>query len=171
MIVFALPNDPTLLTTVGKVAIRHGQLDYCLRMTIKSIERLSVAETLDAAERHGSRELRLRVRKLAKQKLGDGPALIRLDALLTRCRRATERRNQLLHGLWAVNLEDGREVFRHEGHTLLDVPQAAELEALADEFAMVASDLNEARLNGFLREALDNRRQAGLPQQDTPAAR
>jgi hypothetical protein len=41
MIYFKLPDDPALLVAVAKVAIRHGQLDYVLRMTVKTIERLT----------------------------------------------------------------------------------------------------------------------------------
>src|SRR5258708_10131041 len=100
MIYFKLPDDPALLAAVAKVAIRHGQLDYVLRMRVKSIERLTIRQGLDATERQGSAALRERVRKLARKKLGEGRALVLLDALLARSGRATRRRNQLLHGLW-----------------------------------------------------------------------
>jgi hypothetical protein len=168
VITFSLPNDEALLAAIGKVAIRHGQLDYVLKMMVKSIERLRIREGLDATERQSTSELRQRVRKLAKQKFGEGPALVRLDALLTRSRRATDRRNELLHGLWAVDLADGREVFRHEGHDWGEQPTVANLEALADELAAIAGELNSARLEGFIKEALEQR---GQPAAVVPGTR
>jgi hypothetical protein len=82
MIYFKLPDDPALLAAVAKVAVRHGQLDYVLRMAVKSIERLTIRQGLDATERQGSAALRERVRKLARKKLGEGRALVLLDAML-----------------------------------------------------------------------------------------
>lgn len=151
------PGDPALLAALGKVAIRHGQLDYVLRMTVKSILALPIPEALDATARQGSRELRERVRKLAKQKLGEGEPLTRLDALLERSRRATDKRNELFHRLWAHQL-DGEPVIRDDGHNLLPIPSVAELEHWAEELATVATELNVARLEGFLRAALDRAR-------------
>jgi hypothetical protein len=160
MITFTLPSDPVLLAAIGKIAVRHGQLDYVLRMTVKSIEGLGILDALDATERQSSSELRQRVRRLAKQKMGDGPALVRLDALLNRSRRATDRRNELLHGLWAADL-DGLELIRHEGHDWRDVPTASELESLATELEALTFQLNEARLEGFLKQALEESARGG----------
>lgn len=60
MILLNIPDDPTVLAALGKVAIRHGQLDYILRMTVKSILALSIREALDATARQGSKDLRKR---------------------------------------------------------------------------------------------------------------
>ena len=147
------PTDPALLAAVGKIAICHGRLDYILRMTVKSILNVSKREALDATDRQGSRELRKRVRKLAKQKFGESETLVRLDALLTKSRQATDRRNELLHNLWAYDWDRGP-VIRDDDHTFRRVPAVAELDALADKLAIIASELLEAQLNGFLKEAL-----------------
>ena len=155
-ILLGLPKDHELLALIGTVAIRHGQLDYVLRMTVKSIAGLSIAEAVDATERQGSRDLRERIRKLAKQKLGEGQALCRLDAgFFTRARRATDTRNTLLHGLWASEL-DGRDVVRHDSKEWGDIPSIADLQKLADELVKIAEELNDARLDpdGFLKKAL-----------------
>ena len=154
MMLLGLPEDPNLLAAIGKLAIRHGQLDHVLRMTVKTIARLSIKEAEDATDRQGSAALRQRVRKLAKQTLGECGALLRLDALLTRARRATKRRNELLHGLWAVEL-DGPAKLRRNNGKWRDLPSVAELEALMSDLTAIASDLNAARLDGFLKEALD----------------
>ena len=76
MITLDIPTDSALLAAVGKVALRHGQLDYVLRMTVKSILKLSIRDALDATDRQGSRGLRDRVRKLAKKRFGEGDTLV-----------------------------------------------------------------------------------------------
>lgn len=80
--------------------------------------------------------------------------LVRLDALLTRARKATERRNELLHALWAHEL-DGDPVMRSEGTAFRPIPAVRELEDVAGEMARITAEIMEARLNGFLRTALD----------------
>ena len=154
-IVFSLPDDPALLAAVGRVAIRHGQLDHVLRMMVKTLTGITIEEALDATERQGSAALRGRVRKLAKQKLGEGEALVRLDALLARAGRVTKRRNELLHSLWAHQL-DGQGVMRGDDGKWYDHPAIAELDALVSSLEEVAWELNGARLEGFLKEALES---------------
>ncbi len=72
---------------------------------------------------------------------------------VNRARRATDRRNTILHNLWAQDL-DNNPVIRDDDHTFRPAPLLAELDAVADELATVASELNDARLDGFLKEAL-----------------
>jgi hypothetical protein len=148
-----IPEDPAVLAAVGKIALRHGQLDHVLRMTIKSLTGVSIKEALDATARQGSRELRERIRKLARRRLGEGVALVRLEAILERCRRATEKRNDLLHGLWGHQL-DGEPVMRTDDYELVAIPSVQELEAVAEALFQVATDLDTARMEGFLFEAL-----------------
>jgi hypothetical protein len=154
VIAFELPQSTEVLAAIGRVAVRHGQLEYCLRMTLKSVVGSSVAEALDATEGSTASEVRKRVRALARKRLGEGPAMVKLDALLNRAARATERRNELLHGLWAIDAE-GPEVLRHRGHVFAEIPAVADLEEAAEEIKHVAFELNGARLQGFLKEALD----------------
>lgn len=154
MITLDIPQDDQLLAAVGKISIRHGQLDHVLRMTIKSITGLPFNEVFEATRRQGSRELRIRVKKLAKQRLGEGKALIGLEALLDRSQRATDKRNEKLHRVWAYNLE-GDAVTRDEEHNWNPIPEIAELEKIATELADIAYRLNHARLDGFLCQALE----------------
>lgn len=154
MITLEIPTDPQLMAAVGKVAVRHGQLDYVLTMTVKSLANLSILDALDATSRQGSRELRDRVRKLAKRTFGEGVTLVKLDALLNRCRRATDDRNVILHSLWA-NDKHGNPVIRDDdGYAFRSIPTVADLDKMADGLAAVASELNDARLDGFLKKAL-----------------
>jgi hypothetical protein len=157
MIYLNIPDDPAVVAAVGRIALRHGQLDYILRMTIKTLAGLSIQDGLDATARLGSRDLRERIRKLARRRLGEGAPLLRLEAILQRAAKATDRRNHLLHSLWAHEL-DGAPVIRDEhSHDFRPIPTIPELDAVATSLAEVASELNTARLDGSLSEALRDR--------------
>ena len=154
MITLDIPTEPSLLAAVGKIALRHGQLDYVLRMTVKSILKIPVREALDATDRQSSRELRDRVKKLAKKKFGESTTLVKLDALLNRSRQATDKRNEVLHSLWAKDLQGNLVIRDDDGHSFRSSPTESELEQVASDLATIASELNNARLEGFLKEAL-----------------
>jgi len=155
MIIGSLPQDQKIFAALGAVAVRHGQLDYALRMMVKSISGIGLGQALEATEGKGSHELRRLIRKMARKKLGDASnSYLLVEALLTRVQEATRQRNELMHGLWAFNLDEGRDRFRHKGREWRKTPEADELTALADETAQIAEDLHESRLHGFLKEAL-----------------
>jgi len=122
-------------------------------MTIKDLTGVDQTEALDATARDGSRELRERIRKLARQRLGEGVALVRLQALLARAGRATDKRNELMHAVWGTEL-DGGPMLRGDDHKFRPTPSVTRLEKLVDEIATILEDLIQARLNGFLLEAL-----------------
>ena len=77
-----IPESSKLIAAMGEVAIRQGQLDHVLKLTVKITLSISMKEALDATEFMSSSELRRRVRRLVKQKIGEGEALVRLDAIL-----------------------------------------------------------------------------------------
>lgn len=155
MITLDIPKDPEWLAAVGAVALRHAQLDHILRMTVKSVTGISVAEAWDALARVQSGELRRRVSKLARARIGDGAPLLKLQALLERCERATRRRNDLMHNICASEL-DGEYKLKTDDHRWRDLPPAEQLGALATEIAELTRELNEARLDGgYLHEALE----------------
>jgi len=153
MIYPGLPEDQAVLAAIGKIAVRHGQLDHALKMAVRSLAGVTIAEAENATARQGSSQLRERVRKLARKRLGESEALIRLEAILERSRRATDKRNDLLHAVWAYELDVGP-VVRTEGTEFGPIPTAAELEAVANDLDQIMKDLNSARLDGFLRDAL-----------------
>ena len=156
MIIGSLPQDPQILAAIGAVAVRHGQLDYGLRMTVKSISGIGLKPALDATEGMSSHELRRLVRKMGRKKLGDtSNSCLLLAALLTRAQEVTRQRNELMHGLWAFDLAEGRDRFRHKGKDWRETPGADELLALAGETAQIAGELHEARMHGFLKKALN----------------
>lgn len=153
MITFHVPADKDLLAAIGKVALRHEHLNHILRMTIKTLARLEIAEALDATAYDSSAQLRERIKKLARQRLGEGEPLLKLQALLERCKRATEKRNDLIHSVWGKEL-DGEPARKGLGDEWRPLPTVEELNGLAEVILQITSQLNEARLEGFLHEAL-----------------
>jgi hypothetical protein len=123
-----LPKDEKLLAAIGRIALVHAQLDNQLRMTVKDLVGVTQEEALDATARQSSGELRKRIWKLGRTRLGDGPALVRLQALLQRASRATEGRNQLLHSVWGRDPDGRGDYLRGEDHHFQPAPTAKELE-------------------------------------------
>lgn len=154
MMSFDIPDDPEQLQAWGVVMLRHSQLDYSLRMTIKTLSGVEIAEALDATQFTSTGELHRRINRLARKALGEGPALIRLQAILTRCKRATKKRNDLVHNIVGREL-DGEVMMRTEDHSWRHLPTLNELEELNLELIRLAAQINVARINGFVREALD----------------
>jgi len=164
-VVFHMPNNAEFLAAFGRVAIRHAQLDHILRLTVKTFAGVTPDEARLATAGEGSSLLRGRIRKLAKAKLGDStPALLRTYALLRRCKILTGKRNSLMHGICAKEL-NSEAVARDEAVSsapmLLDenlgsrpLPSAQELDSLADEIARLTNEINSERRFGFIAEAL-----------------
>lgn len=153
MMMFHVPTDKDLLAAIGEVALRHEHLNHILRMTIKTLARLEVNEALDATTYDSASQLRERIKKLARQRLGEGEPLLKLQALLERCKRATEKRNDLIHSVWGQEL-DGDPARKGAGHEWRSLPTVAELHELAEDLARLTAQLNEARSQGFLHAAL-----------------
>jgi len=150
-----LPTDKNLLAAIGTIALLHAHLDNALRMTIKDVTGLSKDETLDATARQGSRDLRERVRRLAKQRFGESTALVKLDTLLYRAGRATDTRNGILHSVWGTEL-DGDVMIRREDHSFEPGKSEEELKEFAEELRSIIWEFIYARLDddGFLSKAL-----------------
>lgn len=153
MMHFYVPESKDLLAAFGEVNLRHEHLNHVLRMTVKTLAHLAVNEALDATARDTSSQLRERVRKLARQQLGEGEPLLKLQALVERCKRATDRRNDLVHSVWAKEL-DGEAVRRNSSHGWQPLPTVGELQTLGADMSALTNELNLARLEGFLYEAL-----------------
>ena len=156
MVIFHVPDDQHLLAALGEISLRHEHLNHILKMTIKSLAGLTPAEAFDATAYEGSSALRERIRKLARQKLGEGAPLLKLQALMTRAGRLTEKRNDLTHGLWAEELDGDPGVMSAPGE-LRPLPSVDELKTLASEIEALTKELNVARLEGFLKIAMDEK--------------
>jgi hypothetical protein len=153
MIYFAVPESPELQAAIGRVAARHGQMDFVLRMTIRSICEVSPQEARRETDRIMSGKLREEIEELARKRFGEGPALVRLQELLCKCRLASDERNKLLHGVFAREL-DGDDVFLGDGNPG-PMPTLPELEYLEARLKTATDELNNARLDGFLKEAIE----------------
>jgi hypothetical protein len=154
MVGFHIPDNNDLLAAIGEVALRHEHLNYILRMTIRTLASVGIDEALDATAYAGSAELRSRINKLARQRLGEGQALIKVQALLERCKRLTERRNDLVHSVWGKEL-DGETARKDSANEWQPLPTGDELRDLASHISQLTDQLNKARLDGFLLEALN----------------
>jgi len=154
---FGEPDDP-LLVEVGRISILHGHLDYVLRMTVKTLTDTTIRQALAATARASSSSLRSRIKKLAKAKLGDDEALVQLQALLERAKIATDKRNDLIHTLYAKDIEDGEVVQLDDDHTPKTLPTVDEIKKLGLEIKRVQAELNLARKAGLLAMALETRK-------------
>lgn len=156
MIMLDVPEDPTLLAAFGELTLRHEHLSHALRMTIKTLANLKVNEALDATAYEGASNLRGRIRNLAKQRLGEGQALLKLEAIIERCKRATDKRNGYVHSVVGKEL-DGEGCQKSDDHTWQPLPTSEQLKSLSDDIRCLTKELNEARLEGYLSQALSKR--------------
>jgi hypothetical protein len=160
---YGLPNSEKVLAAIGRIAIRHGQLENALRRVLGDLAGVTENEALDATAFTNTRELRIRVRKLAKQRFGDGPLLVRLDSLLERARRASDGRNELVHSTWAS--ENGKVVVRNARHEYLPMPKVEVLEENLKELTDITLELANSRsAGGFIEEAI--KKSSKLPRLD-----
>jgi len=95
--------------------------------------------------------------------LGEGAALIRLRALLERCKRATDKRNDLVHGILVAELDGDPQLYVKD-HSMKPLPTAEELAGLQRELYSLVIAINDARLNGFLAEAMAERKKIKVPE-------
>jgi hypothetical protein len=155
MMTFHIP-PVAMLVVLGEIALRMDIWIIFLRMTIKSIIGVSTNEAMDGTAFEGLRTLRHRLQRIAKSRLGECAALVKFQALLERCRSASERRNELTHRTWGQEL-DGAAKIRNDSHGWDELPTVEALRALAIELETITAELNTARLHGFLAEALEKK--------------
>jgi hypothetical protein len=146
----SVASDPTASRDLDKPIGNFPEI------TLKSILGLELHDALDETRRKHSRDLRERIQREARQKLGEGEAFNRLNALVVRSWKASKCRNEYFHDPWCTEL-DGRHVIRGEDHIFRTAPTVDQLEELAGELRKIRDELNDARLHGFLRDALDQK--------------
>ena len=156
VIAFHIPDDPALLAAFGEVALRHEHMSHILRMTMKSLAGITPLAATAATMYEGSRQLRDRAKTLARKRLGEGAPLMKLQALINACGALSDERNDLVHGLWAKEL-DGEAHIRNAFGKVRPLPTAQQLKDLANRIESLTSSLNHERLKGFLAEALVKR--------------
>jgi len=144
-----------LLAAIGRVAVRHGFLDLILKRTVKTLADITPGEADRALAYETSRNVRDLIRRLAVHRLGKrSVAVLRLKAILADCERVTEKRNELVHDVWAQVLDGDPVLIGVHAHK--PTPSAVDVNKLADEIFGLANTLNEARMHagGFLFDAL-----------------
>jgi hypothetical protein len=149
-----LPTHTGLLAAAGRVALAHAHLEHVLRMMVKSLARVPIADAMLATQSDSAQELRRRVRKLFKKVTTDQAELVKLDALLGDGANLARKRNALIHRPW-VELPDGKLAVKDDDHNWGDPPSEKELADLADRIYGLALNLNDERLGGFIKAALD----------------
>lgn len=151
--ILEIPEEIELQAAVRKVALRQGQLEHVLRLTVKSVEGLTYSEAMESTRRLPVSRLRRRILESAQARISETWAMDQLTELIQKSKRASDKRNRMIHAVWARNRQNEL-IIRDDDRGVQPCPRLQELEALADELATALSDLNEARLNGFLRNAL-----------------
>jgi len=97
----------------------------------------------DGTKRLPSSELRKRVKKAAEKRFDDPILLTKLDALLTRSEKLTEKRNRLIHDI-TYHTKSGEFVLKEDNEPHRPYPSAEELNKITDEVLLVAADLRRA---------------------------
>lgn len=163
MVVHHVP-DPLTLQALGLVALRHGQLEYALRGVIKSLTGKGLLVSLDSTFTQRAWSLRKDILDIAEAKLGAGAHLISLGDLIDQAEAVSLRRNKYLHSLYAQELDGDPMLLTEERkggkgskveRKREPIPTPDQLNALAREIETLADKLHEARLHGFLKQAID----------------
>jgi hypothetical protein len=149
--------SPAVTRDVGKIVIRHGHLDYVLRLTIKSLLKISIFDPLFKQETDKmSSMLRARIKELTPTKLaGHKDVLDELLAQIDRAEKLTELRNGIVHGVWARNKGGGAVKLRDtKNDKLHPMPTVKQLRLAERDIDELWRELNRSRLNGKLKQAL-----------------
>lgn len=149
MLYLEVPDDQAILAALGVLTIRHGHLEYILRMTVKSLCDLSIEDALAETRRNGPKLLRERIKKEAKIRLGDGEIFDSLIDYLQQAWALSDIRNTYMHNLWAREL-DGPHLLQNDDETWRSIPSSEELLHVADNIALLTKKLNHDRLEGRL---------------------
>jgi len=157
LMVLHVPEDPDWLRAFGRVAIVHAHLEHVLRMFIKTLANVTIEDALDATERETSSSLRDRAKKIARQRLGEGAPLIRVQALIARCKRATDQRNELIHNIIGSDWRGTKPAVFITGRKWGPLPTVADLTTLEANIGQLITDINHARIGGWLAVALAER--------------
>ena len=156
MISFHVPEDKDLLSALGVLTLRHEHMNHILKMTIKSLARLTPEEAAHALRFEGSKSLRQRINILAKRELGEGKALLKLQSLLGRAGNLTDKRNNYVHGIWAKELDGDAGILDVPGE-MTPLPTVPDLEKLGRDIEELTIEINQARLDGWLKEAINSK--------------
>jgi hypothetical protein len=153
-VVFDIPTDRELLAALGEVALRQEHLNHVLKMILRKLADLTVQEVLDATQWESSKRLRERISRIGRKRLGEGQSVLKLQALIERAKRATDKRNEYVHTVWARGYSTGNPILWGAGDRRTPQPTIQELKDLAGELELITLDAIGAHIDGFLDDAL-----------------
>lgn len=152
---FNIPEDKEVQSALGVLVVRHGHLEYLLRLTVKSLLQLPIHEALTQTNKKGVKALREKIEKEAKERLRQGIALDKLLDFLKRSWEASDKRNIFVHNLWASE-RGGPLMIQNDDFSWSRPPSSREIEDLSRKIQTITHELNKDRKNGDLSEALKN---------------
>jgi len=152
-IYFDLPENKNVQAALGVLVVRHGHLEYILRMTIKSLCGLSIHNALTDTNKKTAAILRKRIKKEAKDRLGQCAAVEKLLKWLSRSWKASDERNLYVHSVWARERDSPLKI-QKEDFSWRPPPTVQELERLSSEIKSITDELDADRLEGSLFEAI-----------------
>lgn len=151
MMLLEIPDDPELLAAVARVAIAHGHHELIMKRTLKTVNGWELEAADAALKRRSISTVRQWLRNDLARRLGAAPEVDRMAELLDRSEALSDRRNDLMHGIWCRELDGER---MHLGDAGLTIPAPADLDDLAWAIKAITDQINDARLNAWLAEAL-----------------
>jgi hypothetical protein len=150
-------DECAILAAVDRIALRHSQLDYVLRLILKDAGDLEFSEAMRDSELDRATKLRERVRKCIKDRVGED--ISKLDRLLG-TRKNSERRQERPASQRLGKNEDGELVMRGDDKGVHPCPSVEELNKVADTLATLVTDFNEERLRGFIQKATGRKKKS-----------
>jgi hypothetical protein len=155
-----IPSDPGLVEALGQLAIAHTQLELMLKYTVKTLSGLKIADALHATSQDRFPELRERIKQLFKEKKPTAHEKCQLDALLHKGKPLMNRRNTYLHSAWAQTPSGKTLIKSEDDHSWGPAPTRDDVQGVTVAILTLATELNEARLHGFIAEVIARARQS-----------
>lgn len=144
-----LPSQDEL-AVLGEISVRHGYLDFVLRLTIRDLAQFTNEEADKALWRTSSAGLRDLVEQHATRRLGEAHFYLpHVKAMLQECQEVTEQRNRLVHDPLVRWYEEDGPPGRYRNGVTLKLPEISELKALADRIHLLAAHLDRDRLKSL----------------------
>jgi predicted DNA-binding protein len=148
MIFPSCPEDSVLLQELGKVSIAHSQLDYSLLLLVKSLKNLALADAQRDLGRVSSFRLREIIEEYVEEHVLDICVKEEILNYLEAAKALTKIRNDLVHGVWAQELDGDAFIYRPNKSKELSIPSIRELKILSKNLFQLANDINRSRLEG-----------------------
>ncbi len=157
-----VPNQPRLNEALGRLAIAHTHLELILRYCVKTIANETIQQALDATEGDRISDLRIRIKQLFKERHPTALEKTALDTLLGQAKRLSEKRHLYLHRAWSAT-DDGKAMMKDEDHHWGQAPSEEQILRVAEEITNLVSEINTARLNGFIKSVVLRHTAAQIP--------